>query len=86
MGGRLPVRLPRRAESAPWSRTRPTATWPRCFASLQSEADYRALVARFGIDRTSAGFWPNSDALARAYADLEPVDAGILDFGRLENR
>ncbi len=55
-------------------------------AGLQSEADYRALVARFGIDRTSARFWPNSDALARAYTDLEPVDAGILDFGRLENR
>lgn len=55
-------------------------------ASLQSEADYRALVARFGIDRTSASFWPNSDALARAYSQLEPIDAGIFDYGRLENR
>jgi hypothetical protein len=55
-------------------------------AGLQSDADYRALVARFGIERTSASFWPNSDALARAYTKLEPVDAGIFDFGRLENR
>ena len=55
-------------------------------AGLQSEADYRALVARFGIERTSASFWPNSDALALAYPKLEPTDAGILDFGRLENR
>ena len=55
-------------------------------ASLQSEVDYRALVARFGIERTSAGFWPNSDALARAYPQLEPIDAGIFDYGRLENR
>ncbi len=55
-------------------------------AGLQSEADYRALVARFGIDRTSPRFWPNSDALARAYTKLEPVDAGIFDYGRLENR
>jgi hypothetical protein len=54
--------------------------------ALQSEADYRALVARFGIDRTSASFWPNSDALARAYSQLETVDAGIFDYGRLENR
>jgi hypothetical protein len=55
-------------------------------AGLQSEADYRALVAGFGIDRTSPGFWPHSDALARAYTKLEPVDAGIFDYGRLENR
>ncbi len=55
-------------------------------AGLQSEADYRALVARFGIDRTSVSFWPNSDALARAYTRLEPIEAGIFDYGRLENR
>jgi hypothetical protein len=55
-------------------------------AGLQSDADYRALVARFGIERTSARFWPNSDALARAYAEIEPIDSGIFDYGRLENR
>jgi hypothetical protein len=55
-------------------------------AGLQSDTDYRALVARFGIDRTSASFWANSDALARAYTKLEPIDAGIFDYGRLENR
>ncbi len=55
-------------------------------ARLGGEADYRALVARYGVERTSLGFWPHSDALAQAFTQLEPVDAGVLDFGRLENR
>ena len=55
-------------------------------ARLRDEADYRALVARYGVERTSPGFWPHSDALAQAFTQLEPVDAGVLDFGRLENR
>jgi Fatty acid cis/trans isomerase (CTI) len=55
-------------------------------ARLRSEADYRALVARFGVERTSPQFWPHSDALAQAFMQLEPLDAGVLDFGRLENR
>ena len=46
--------------------------------ALQSEADYRALVARFGIDRTSASFWPNSDALARAYCAARAHRRGHL--------
>lgn len=55
-------------------------------AALRSEADYRALVARFGVDRASPGFWQHSDTLARAYARLEPLASGVLDYGRLENR
>lgn len=55
-------------------------------AALRSEADYRALVARFGVDRASPDFWQHSDALARAYARLDPVASGIFDYGRLENR
>ena len=54
--------------------------------ALGDEADYRALVARFGVQRTDPGFWNFSDQVLAAYATLEPVDAAILDFGRLENR
>ena len=54
--------------------------------ALRSEADYRALAARFGIDRVNPGFWAHSDALALQYARLEPVAAGVFDYGRLENR
>jgi hypothetical protein len=55
-------------------------------AGLRSEADYRALVARFGVDRTNPGFWQHSDTLARSYASLEALASGVFDFGRLENR
>jgi hypothetical protein len=54
--------------------------------SLRGEYDYRALVARFGVERTSPRFWPHMDALASAYASLAPVDAAVLDLARLENR
>ncbi|MEO7386865.1 MAG: fatty acid cis/trans isomerase [Gammaproteobacteria bacterium] len=54
--------------------------------ALGSEADYRALVARFGVDRVNPGFWPYSDTLASVYARLEPVASGVLDYGRFENR
>ncbi len=53
---------------------------------LGDEADYRALVARFGVQRTDPTFWQFSDQVQAAYSALEPVEAGILDFGRLENR
>jgi hypothetical protein len=38
------------------------------------------------VERTSDNFWPNSDALARAFVTLSPMEAGIFDYGRLENR
>ena len=55
-------------------------------ASLKSEADYRALADRFAIRRTSADFWPASDALMTAYRRWAPGEAGVFDWGRLENR
>ncbi|MFN8849499.1 MAG: fatty acid cis/trans isomerase [Inhella sp.] len=53
---------------------------------LGSEADYRALVDRFGVRRTSHDFWSTSDALMRAYQGWAPAEAGLLDWSRLENR
>ena len=55
-------------------------------AALKSEEDYRALVDRFGIRRTSTDFWTASDALMAAYRRWAPVEAGVLDWSRLENR
>jgi len=58
----------------------------QAIAALAGEADYRALVARYGVERTSGDFWPNSDALAGAYVSLAPIEAAIFDYARLENR
>jgi len=54
--------------------------------ALASEADYRALADRFVIRRTSAEFWAAADALQAAYRQWSPLEAGLFDFGRLDNR
>lgn len=58
----------------------------QAIAGLQSEADYRALADRFAIRRTNVDFWAASDALMAAYRRWSPAEAGLLDWGRLENR
>ena len=55
-------------------------------AALESEQDYRALLDRFGVRRSAGGFWDFSDWVMARHALLEPVDAGLLDYNRLENR
>jgi hypothetical protein len=38
------------------------------------------------IRRTDPGFWAASDALMDAYRQWSPTEAGLFDYGRLENR
>ncbi len=53
---------------------------------LASEADYAALLARYGVRRTDARFWSTSDELHAAYRDWAPREAGLFDYNRFENR
>ncbi|HEX9181439.1 MAG TPA: fatty acid cis/trans isomerase, partial [Burkholderiales bacterium] len=55
-------------------------------AGLASEAGYRALADRYAIRRTRPDFWEHSDALQDAHAAWFPVEAGLLDYNRWENR
>ncbi|WP_227816244.1 fatty acid cis/trans isomerase [Nitrogeniibacter aestuarii] len=55
-------------------------------ASLDSEEAYSHLAARYAIRRTAPAFWTESDALHAAYRKLAPIEAGMLDYNRLENR
>jgi hypothetical protein len=55
-------------------------------ARLGEETDYRALVRDFGVARNSADFWPFSDQLARDHRAEQPINSGLLDYNRLENR
>ena len=55
-------------------------------AGLAGEADYAQLMTRFGIRRTDSRFWPHSDSLHAAYARSAPVEAGLFDYSRYENR
>lgn len=40
----------------------------------------------FGVRRTSPDFWTLSDDVNRDYARRAPIEAGWLDYNRLENR
>ena len=53
---------------------------------LASEDDYRQLMTRYGIRRTSGRFWALSDALHQAYRSWAPREAGLFDYNRFENR
>ncbi|MCK7496203.1 MAG: fatty acid cis/trans isomerase [Comamonadaceae bacterium] len=53
---------------------------------LHNESGYRALMTRYGIRRTDARFWAQSDALHEAYRAWAPREAGLFDYARFENR
>ncbi len=53
---------------------------------LSSENDYRALVDQFGLRRNSPRFWQHSDWLHEQLNQQSHIEAGILDYNRLENR
>jgi len=55
-------------------------------AGLGSEDDYRRLADRFAVRRTDPAFWATSDAMADAYERSAPLEAGLFDYNRLENR
>jgi hypothetical protein len=55
-------------------------------ASLRSEGDYRKLLDTYGVRRTSPDFWQHSDRFHAAFERAAPVEYGIFDYGRLENR
>lgn len=55
-------------------------------AALTSEVDYRALADRHATRRSDPQSWAASDALIDPNVSSAPADAGLLDYGRLENR
>jgi len=55
-------------------------------SSLRTEADYSLLLDNYGVRRTNPGFWNQSDVFHAAYRDDAPVEHGLFDFNRFENR
>jgi hypothetical protein len=53
---------------------------------LRSEEDYAAFSKRWAVRRTDPSFWAFSDAMHERYAARQPLEAGVLDYNRLENR
>ncbi len=54
--------------------------------SVKTEPDYKKLMKKFGVRRTNKGFWDHSDRVHRQFVKDEPIEAGLLDYNRLENR
>ncbi len=55
-------------------------------ARLSSEADYAALMSRWGVRRTDPAFWAHSDLIYGQVEALDYADTGVLDYSRIENR
>ena len=55
-------------------------------SKLKTESDYANLLDTYGIRRTNANFWQHSDMVHSAYKKVDPVNYGVFDYGRLENR
>ena len=56
------------------------------YADIDSYEKYEALVNRFGIRRTSPGFWESADWFYEKYKYDNPVYAGLFDLNRYKNR
>lgn len=62
------------------------AGFVQAVGALASEPDYRRLVAQYGVPRSHPDFWRQSDRFHAAYRRLAPIDWGLFDYNRLENR
>lgn len=54
--------------------------------SIDSPADYSAFMQTHGVRRSHEKFWDHADQVHDQLADAEPIDGGLLDFNRLQNR
>ncbi|MDY6976702.1 MAG: fatty acid cis/trans isomerase [Pseudomonadota bacterium] len=54
--------------------------------SIKSEVDYKALLDDVGMRRTNPNFWAFSDKLMQWSSEHYPIEGGLLDYNRLEDR
>ncbi|MGI1680236.1 MAG: fatty acid cis/trans isomerase [Cellvibrionaceae bacterium] len=53
---------------------------------LKTEKDYTHFLDRFGVRRTNEHFWKISDELHKKAKRQSPLESGIFDFNRIQNR
>jgi len=54
--------------------------------ALRGEGDVTGLTDRYGVHRTDPTFWSYSDWFNQEYRNIQPVQAGIFDLNRYDNR
>ena len=62
------------------------SSFVQAVTQLKNEKEYETLVDQFGIRRTNQNFWKTSDDIHHWYKENQKMDAGLLDYNRLENR
>ncbi|MDH5885353.1 fatty acid cis/trans isomerase [Vibrio splendidus] len=58
----------------------------KALQNLNTEEEYVALLDKFAVRRSSSEFWPFSDRVHRWYQQDQPIEFGLLDYNRFENR
>jgi hypothetical protein len=61
-------------------------TFADTISSMSTEDDYTQMLDNYGVRRTSPLFWQQSDVFHAAYEQDAPVEYGLFDYDRLENR
>jgi len=62
------------------------AQFVETITALENEEDYKRMLDSYAVRRTSDKFWAYSDWLNRYNTESKPIEAGILDYNRLQNR
>lgn len=55
-------------------------------SNIKTAEDYANLMDVFGMRRTNPDFWQYSDSLHQFIASYNAIEAGFVDYNRLENR
>ncbi|MES9880715.1 MAG: fatty acid cis/trans isomerase, partial [Sedimenticola sp.] len=49
-------------------------------SSMTGQSDYRRLLDRYAVRRTSDDFWSHSDSLHAKFRQLDPIESGLFDY------
>lgn len=55
-------------------------------STIKKDRDYVAILDKYGVRRSDKNFWQFSDKLHAWYEKDQPIEAGLLDYNRFENR
>lgn len=55
-------------------------------SNVNTAEAYSKFLDSYGVRRTNPDFWTFSDQLMSDYKNANPIEAGLLDYNRLENR
>ncbi|QUM84194.1 fatty acid cis/trans isomerase [Moritella sp. 28] len=55
-------------------------------AAMKTAEDYTAWLDDYGVRRSDTRFWQHSDVIQTLNQQLQPINAGLLDYNRLQNR